>query len=1250
MSDRHTTGQVPIDNFTLQRVNGEIKLADRIEENTMQLAFYRSADRSASYYKLSNGIIDEYQDQTGINPGVSVNNSYDSTNHLWSPASGGIDSYSKLVVQNEDTFWLDKNAPFWNGTSQSLQVPDSADWAFGTSNLTIECFVWFYDPSVNSSLNILDQTQNGTDFQIFQATQITYAALYYSCRSAGGGSVINRYWYATYAWTPKTWYHVAIVRNGNNWNAYINGTQIDTTEVNSGSIIDLSAVVKIGEHVGNVYHKGYVREVRYSKSARYTGNFTVPTVPFVSDSNTLLLLHLNEAPGVTTFTDSSSYARTVTNNNTIAGNSVFYDSELTPKYITPVGGVGIIQTQFNSTAAFFDGSSSYIVVPDSPDWDFGSGDFTLEGWFLFQAMTSVRVLFDRGTGNDFQLNWDNSVSKFQFRISSYVYTASVVPITLNRWYHVAAVRLGGTVTMYVDGVSYGGGSLSGSISSSNPVRIGIDSAGNYAHQGFMKEVRFSNTARYVTGFTPSTSQFTADSYTKLLLHFDALPTATVLGPAIYFDGTGDYLTIPHSTDFQMGSGDFTVETWFKKGVDSSLIVLFGYGDWATLSGSNFNFYCTAANKVLFTFYYGGSGVDVLSTGTVTGTGWHHTAAVRYGNTITLYIDGVVAGTGNVTGLTMNSNNITMYLGSGAGSYTWNGYTREMRISKGIARYTAAFTPPTTPFAADANTSLLVHGNDVNGSDRGAYFNGTSSYLSVPDSTDWAFGTGAFTIEGWLNMATLPSSGNSYTILDQYQSSGNEQAVFFREASGNYYMRYVVDPSIFDNSFLIGAVSANTWNHFAIARDGNILRMYWNGVQCGTDWPFTGTVPDYSAALYIGSRNASTPYFSGIMKYLRISKGIARYRTNFNPPTSYVADTYTKLQLNFQENVAATTFVDSETTPKTVTTSTVVIKQIFWDAEITPKVITAFGDTKIKYAEDYRNTTFIDSEPTPKYPYAVGTAKIDWVAPFGTGACFYNGSTGYQTLADSDDWDFGTGDFTIELWFKSSSTGYIYFVSRTTANLHGFRQENASGAYTWNFNNSTGVVYVTNGQTYLNGWKHVAVARKGTITKVFENGIMLGSASDSNSYGTTEVLQIGFNYLWYMSGFIDNVRITKGLARYTDTFDPLLVDYTKYTNMSMQSVAFSASGTPLDARLVLYEEDIDSVTLNTDLKAYASRDNGTTWTQVALTNEGNYQSTRKVVAGISDISTQSSGSYNMLYKVQTFNNKGLKLYGAAMSWG
>lgn len=97
-----------------------------------------------------------------------------------------------------------------------------------------------------------------------------------------------------------------------------------------------------------------------------------------------------------------------------------------------------------------------------------------------------------------------------------------------------------------------------------------------------------------------------------------------------------------------------------------------------------------------------------------------------------------------------------------------------------------------------------------------------------------------------------------------------------------------------------------------------------------------------------------------------------------------------------------------------------------------------------------------------------------------------------------------------------------------------------------------------------------------------------------------------------------------------------------------SAAVTADSAPTEAMIVIRQQDVDSVTLNTDLLAYVSRDNGTTWTQGTLTSEVTLGSDRILVASGIDISGQPSGT-SMKYKISTANSKEMYIYGVALMW-
>ena len=114
-------------------------------------------------------------------------------------------------------------------------------------------------------------------------------------------------------------------------------------------------------------------------------------------------------------------------------------------------------------------------------------------------------------------------------------------------------------------------------------------------------------------------------------------------------------------------------------------------------------------------------------------------------------------------------------------------------------------------------------------------------------------------------------------------------------------------------------------------------------------------------------------------------------------------------------------------------------------------------------------------------------------------------------------------------------------------------------------------------------------------------------------------------------------------------DNMYAGETLTLNMTLISNAYTAVATPTKSRIVLFEEDVDSVTINTDLKAYISRDGGATYTQHTLVDEGFYGTGQRILSSDAiDISGQPSGT-SMKWKIETLNNKDLKLHAIGASW-
>ena len=217
-----------------------------------------------------------------------------------------------------------------------------------------------------------------------------------------------------------------------------------------------------------------------------------------------------------------------------------------------------------------------------------------------------------------------------------------------------------------------------------------------------------------------------DSYTVLLAHMDGTDDAQVFtdsgaGPncphtmtaegnvktentqkkfgttSAYFDGTGDHIALAGSNDWAFGSEDFAIDCWIR--LDSVAAE-----EWILNIGPSANDRLgIAIHDVLGAYVYfkiGGADVGNFTQGAVTGWAvntWYHVALVRNGSSWVFYRHG--------TSIATNTNSTAvpdfgaLYVGThyATGASSFDGYIDELRISKGIARWTANFTPPNAAY-------------------------------------------------------------------------------------------------------------------------------------------------------------------------------------------------------------------------------------------------------------------------------------------------------------------------------------------------------------------------------------------------------------------------------------------------------------------------------------------------------------------------------------------------------------------------
>ena len=222
----------------------------------------------------------------------------------------------------------------------------------------------------------------------------------------------------------------------------------------------------------------------------------------------------------------------------------------------------------------------------------------------------------------------------------------------------------------------------------------------------------------------------------------------------------------------------------------------------------------------------------------------------------------------------------------------------------------------------------------------ASFDGSSQYLSLPASTNWALGTGDFTIEWWQYMTTQNSNPRVFSVGTYPGASiavSIESATFYLwEASGNRF------------SFSLTGY-LNTWIHFAISRVSGQTSVYRNGTQIGSTFADTNNINDSSTTLTIGQESTTSTgsYFTGYLSNFRIVKGTGIYTANFTPPSATltaVSGTVLLLPLTAAPFMDMSTYNATVTNTGTTTTTT-----------SAPSLTAATTDLTGNYSLTYSNT-------------------------------------------------------------------------------------------------------------------------------------------------------------------------------------------------------------------------------------------------------------------------------------------------------
>jgi len=531
----------------------------------------------------------------------------------------------------------------------------------------------------------------------------------------------------------------------------------------------------------------------------------------------------------------------------------------------------------------FDGVNDGLTISDNADFDLGTGDFTIEGWYYLANAGAYQSLMDwRGSGAD-----GNYPALFRNNTGNYIYyyvdsavRITNVEISYDTWFHVSICRFSGITKLFIDGKEKG--SFADTISYvSRDILLGVSQSSSNDLKGHISNYRVvKGRALYTSNFktpmrelevVPDTVLLACQSKTDATLEKTGKTitangnavacelTPGILTPvvksgggsaitgSVEFDGTGDYLTPPGGTDFTLGTENFTIECWVYPTRYGGIFQFFDSSilDDST-SGPSIGI---DVNDNSWAIRYGAS--STLDTTTIAKLGeWYHVAYVRNSSVTKLYLNGQEIG--SVSDSTDYSANYPVIGGWYNSSYYHQGFISNFRVVKGTALYTADFIPPTRELKRVPGTVLLCCQDSDNPlteatgktiTPYGSLGDGSLGQELVTRDGVWTLTKGGSGATDW----TVSNSGSS--LAGTTVASGFIRATYTLD-KGDYLVSLRWTGGAFAVQDSTGYVSATdgTDSDFSASEDG-AYSFYMSDttsvIITGTSWSTSYTVDDIS---------------------------------------------------------------------------------------------------------------------------------------------------------------------------------------------------------------------------------------------------------------------------------------------------------------------------------------------------------------------------------------------------------------------
>jgi len=838
----------------------------------------------------------------------------------------------------------------------------------------------------------------------------------------------------------------------------------------------------------------------------------------------------------------------------------------------------------------FNGTSGRINSNANNRFDITTGDFTLEGWYYNEGSSGTIIhsaYWSGGNNRGYYLR--NSGEQLQLKASEGTWNTFPNVLALSyffptyEWTHFSINRISGVIYTYRNGVLFNTTNYSASLnqtggSSGNRAcvigaRYSDNSYSQYNNCRMRDIIVDTGTAIRTGEFTPPSGstgvddQVTLTSSCKAYLmksnpgkswNIDHGPNAlgytfynltgtgyappggdyeiwskTGKGGSYYFDGTtSPYFTINQNAALALGTGDWSVELWFKTKTLNKVSTLID-----ARSADNQAALWLGIHSSNYVYLYVSGGTRIQSPTYIRQNIWYHIMVTRSSNVTRMFVNGNYIGQWADTTNYINSG--PWYIGQRYASRTTanaaHGYMKDLRV-KSVAGATDnnAIAVPTTKLTSDSNTILLVAGNttgqifdvtsglnDVRAdmiqgntsastaqtkyADANMYFDGTGDYLSVPDGTNLDFtnsvagGAASYTLETWVYPTTLSGSSTWRTICNN-GTSGNYAPMYLTMIGDKlHYLAshnetsYAMDTRTDIGSGGIHTMSANTWQHVAVTWNKNHYNFFVDGNYKGSYYK-SGNPMDPNYDLGVGARDDGNEPFSGYLEDFRITKGLSRYP--FIPPReTFTAITNTKLL-----TAHAATITGANAAGGTIT-------------------VTANGDAAVS-----------------NFAPAAGMKSVG-----------FDGDADYLSVSASSDFDVdgsSNSPVTIECWANFTNFDAIRPLFELYSGDSNYLRLQMNSATEVEFKAAGGSGGVTNQVTTslaAGKWYHFALVKDNSANwQIFIDGSPVGSTVSYYADTSTWNLYVGFddvNVHRYMNGYISNLRFIKGTALYSNSFTP-----------------------------------------------------------------------------------------------------------------